>query len=83
MRRRCYVLWKPVRREANRLIRPSSRWVVLWGHRRSDDGAYSVVIKRNDLSVATATDLARALRKARQRDAEPEEMVIDTAPDDE
>jgi hypothetical protein len=52
-------------------------------HRRSYDGASSLVIKRNDLSAATATDLARALRKARQCDAEPEAVLIDTAPDDQ
>jgi hypothetical protein len=52
-------------------------------HRRSSDGAYSLVIKRNDLSTATATDLARALRKARKYDAEPEAVLIDLALDDE
>ena len=52
-------------------------------HRRSWDGAYSLVLKRNDLSVATATDLARALRKARRYDAEPDFVVIDLAPDDQ
>jgi hypothetical protein len=51
--------------------------------RRSYDGAYSLVIKRNDLFTATATDLARALRKARQCDAEPEAVLIDLAPDDQ
>jgi hypothetical protein len=52
-------------------------------HRRSYDGAYSLVIKHNDLSAASATDLARALRKARQCDSEPEAVLIDLAPDDE
>lgn len=39
--------------------------------RRRSDGAYSLVIKHADLASATATDLARALRKARQSEAEP------------
>ena len=52
-------------------------------HQRSSDGAYSLVIKRNDLSTATATDLARALRKARKYAAEPEAVLIDLAPDNE
>ena len=39
--------------------------------------------KRNDLSMATATDLARGLRKARKYDEEPEAVLIDLAPDDE
>lgn len=52
-------------------------------HRRPYDGADSLVIKRNDLSAVTATDLARALRKARQCDAEPGAVLIDTAPDDQ
>jgi hypothetical protein len=52
-------------------------------HQRYSDGAYSIVVKRNDLSEASATDLARALRKARQYDAWPEAVVIDLAPDDE
>jgi hypothetical protein len=56
---------------------------VFGDHRRSYDGASSLVIKRNDLSAARATDLARALRKARQCDAEPEAVLIDLAPDDE
>src|SRR2546429_741783 len=52
-------------------------------HRRSYDGAYSLVIKRNDLLEASATDLARALRRARECEAEPEAVLIDTAPDDQ
>jgi hypothetical protein len=51
--------------------------------RRSHDGADSVVIKHRDLANATATDLVRALRRARERDAEPAAVVIDLAPDDE
>lgn len=51
--------------------------------RRRHDGAYSLVIKRNDLTTATATDLARALRKASEHDAEPDAICIDLAPDDE
>ncbi|MEV0234692.1 hypothetical protein [Nonomuraea sp. NPDC050786] len=50
---------------------------------RSFDGAGSLVIKRTDLYVATATDLVRALRKARQNDACPDDVTIDLAPDDE
>ncbi|MGW5557624.1 hypothetical protein ACWER9_10425 [Micromonospora sp. NPDC003944] len=52
-------------------------------HRRSYDGAGSLIIKRNDLSTATATDLARALRKARRCDTDPEAVLIDLAPDDQ
>lgn len=52
-------------------------------HRRSSDGAYYIIIKRNDLSTATATDLARALRKARRHEDEPEAVAIDLARDDE
>ncbi|HEY9474081.1 MAG TPA: hypothetical protein VIS06_09545 [Mycobacteriales bacterium] len=51
-------------------------------HRRLWDGAYSLVLKRNDLYVATATDLARALRKARRYGIEPDFVVIDLAPDE-
>jgi hypothetical protein len=53
------------------------------GHQRFSDGANSLILKRNDLSAATATDLARALRKARKYDEEPEAVLIDLAPDDE
>jgi hypothetical protein len=53
------------------------------GHRRYSDGADSIVIKRNDLSAVTATDLARALRQARRCGVEPEAVLIDLAPDDE
>jgi hypothetical protein len=53
------------------------------GHRRFSNGADSLVIKRTDLFVTTATDLARALRKARQHGAEPDAVLIDLAPDDE
>ena len=52
-------------------------------HRRRNDGADSLVIKRNDLAAATATDLARALRAARRHDEEPYAVNIDLAPDDE
>ena len=51
--------------------------------RRYYDGAYSLIIKRNDLSTAAATDLARALRKADRNGACPEEVLIDLAPDDQ
>jgi hypothetical protein len=47
------------------------------------DGATSLVIKRVDLALAKATDLARALRRARQVGQEPEFVFIDLAPDDE
>jgi hypothetical protein len=53
------------------------------GERRLDDGAYSLVLKRRDLGGTTATDLARALRKSRRHEQEPESVVIDSAPDDE
>jgi hypothetical protein len=63
---------------------PHYRYAWFFGdHRRLYDGADSLVIKRNDLSAATATDLARALRKARRCNAEPEAVLIDVAPDDE
>lgn len=56
---------------------------IFGGQRRSYDGAGSLVIKRNDLALATATDLARALRRARKYDAEPKYVLIDLAPDEE
>jgi len=49
--------------------------------RRGHDGADSIVIKHSDLVVATATDLARALRKAREDEVEPRAVLIDLAPD--
>lgn len=52
-------------------------------HRRSFNGADSLIIKRHDLRAVTATDLARALRKARQHGDEPDAVLIDLAPDDE
>lgn len=51
--------------------------------RRRWNGADSLIIKRNDLLVATATDLARALRRSRQREENPAAVLIDLAPDDE
>ncbi|WP_143050972.1 hypothetical protein [Amycolatopsis pretoriensis] len=51
--------------------------------RRSHDGADSIVIKRGDLAVAKATDLARELRKAREREVEPRGVLIDLAPGDQ
>jgi hypothetical protein len=51
--------------------------------RRLHDGACSIVIKRGDLATTSATDLARALRRARTMEMEPERILIDTAPDDE
>jgi hypothetical protein len=53
------------------------------GQRRLSNGVDSLVIKRNDLYTATATDLARALRKARKYGVEPDAVLIDLAPDDE
>ncbi len=58
------------------------RW-LFGGEQRRSDGADSLVIKRVDLQVSTATDLARALREARRRELEPDSVIIDLAPDDE
>lgn len=58
------------------------RW-LFGGDERRWDGAYSLVIKRTDLQVSMATDLARALRAARRRELEPDSVLIDLAPDDE
>lgn len=44
---------------------------------RRYDGGDSLVIKKQDLAAATATDLARALRRARTAEAEPDEVIID------
>jgi hypothetical protein len=77
------VMWEPIQVASTvRYNGQTDEW-FFGDHRRSYDGAYSLIIKRNDLSTATATYLARALRKARQRDAEPEAVLIDLAPDDE
>lgn len=65
-------------------VRHLDHYTWLFGDaRRSHDGADSIVIKRGDLAVAKATDLARELRKARERDVEPRSVLIDLAPEDE
>jgi hypothetical protein len=51
--------------------------------RRYHDVGDNIVIKRRDLPICMATDLARAMRKARQRDHGVEGIYIDLAPDDE
>jgi hypothetical protein len=53
------------------------------GQRRLSNGGDSLVVKRIDLPIATATDLARALRTARRVGTEPDAILIDMAPDDE
>ena len=50
------------------------------GVQRRHDGAASLVVKHRDLEKATATDLAREMRKARRRELDPESVLIDTAP---
>lgn len=64
-----------------RYDRKTSEW-FFGDRRRLNDGADSLVIKRSDLGAARATDLARALRVARQ-DGDVDQVVIDMAPDDE
>lgn len=57
-------------------------WFFGGERRRYDDGD-SLVIKRQDLAATTATDLARALRRASAAGAESDQVIIDLAPDDE
>ncbi|MBP2325326.1 hypothetical protein JOF56_005711 [Kibdelosporangium banguiense] len=65
-------------------VRRVSDYEWIFGEaRRWYDGAGSIVIKRNDLAAVTATDLARALRKEREDEVEPEPVLIDHAPDDQ
>jgi hypothetical protein len=65
-------------------VRPVNDYEWIFGEaRRRYDGAGSIVIKRNDLPAARATDLARALRKEREDEVEPEAILIDHAPDDQ
>jgi len=74
--------WKAVAVSATVRYDAHGEW-FFGEHRRRNDGTDSVVIKRNDLAAATATDLARALRAARRHDEEPYAVNIDLAPDDE
>lgn len=65
-------------------VRRLDHYMWIFGDaRRSHDGADSIVIKRGDLAAATATDLARELRRARKDDVEPHAVLIDLAPDDQ
>ncbi|GIF16610.1 hypothetical protein [Actinoplanes teichomyceticus] len=53
------------------------------GERRYDDGVDSIVIKRGDLAVSTATDLVRAMRKAHRAGWGLGAVQVDVAPEDE
>ncbi|MVU76008.1 hypothetical protein GPX89_01970 [Nocardia sp. ET3-3] len=53
------------------------------GELRLLDDAGALVIKRSDLAVTTATDLARALRQAEYNDPESDHVLIDLAPEEE
>jgi len=72
----------------NEAVKPTVRIEsdIAWyfgDERRTHNGADSIVIKHRDLAAATATDLARALRRARKLGLEPDYILIDIAPDDE
>lgn len=53
------------------------------GEPRGDNGTGVLVIKRIDLAVSTASDLARGLCKAHKHGMARSKVIVDTAPDDE
>ncbi|WP_430782320.1 hypothetical protein [Actinoplanes sp. G11-F43] len=52
-------------------------WWFFGGEKRRDDRAGNIVIARSDLPVATATDLARAIRQAEKYNMEPDAVRIE------